>query len=53
MVMKPNKFLCCMFFLGGGAFIGFDRAQTTIDFEMCLSNWPIESFKIFYCSGVV
>ena len=39
--MKPGKRLCYMFLL---AFFGLDRAQTTIGFEMCWSNWPIDTF---------
>ena len=34
--MKPDKVLCYM--LLSALFFGLDRAQTTIDIEMCLSN---------------
>ena len=30
----------------------FDRAQTTIDFVMCWSNWPIETFLLKYSDVV-
>ena len=44
--MKPNKFLCYV-----DVFVnifGLYRAQTTIDFEMCWSNWPMETFLLKY-----
>ena len=31
---------------------GIDRAQTTIDFEMHRSNWPIETFRLRYLTAV-
>ena len=31
---------------------GLDRAQTTIDFEMCWSNWSIETLRLKYSAVV-
>ena len=46
--MKPSKLVCFVFV----NIFGFDRAQTTIDFEMCWSNWAIETFLLRYSAVV-
>ena len=48
--MKPNKFICYMFFFN---IFGLDRAQTTINFETRWSNWPIETFLLKYLAVVL
>ena len=47
--MKPNKFLLLYVFV---SIFGLDRAQTTIDFEMCWSNWPIDTLLLKYSAVV-
>ena len=48
--MRPNKFLCYIHVFVN--IFDLDRAQTTIDFEMCWSNWPIETFLLKYLAVV-
>ena len=42
-----NSFVICLL-----AFFGLDNARTTIDFEMCWSNWPTKTVVLRYSTVV-